>query len=305
MAAQRLSGCGVRHPEPPVLVLVRAESGLDPYVPLSTRDSRLPRAGRRRVRPAQAPAAGHWSAQCALGIRCVALADGIVRRRHRPRRRRGERRRAVQLGAVSRHRRAGRLHRHADAHRTMGYDGRSGRQEGGRHRNRRQRRTGRTRTRRRRRRIDGLPAHTAMDGAEGGPSLQRGGVVPVPPPSLGVVARTVAAVEAATRQHRVDPEPPAVGRRRETVRGIPAQARRRRTVTRRPDTPIPVPLQAGSAGREVLHRTATTTTSTWSPTPSGMSPTRPSSPPTEPPSTSTPSCWRRVSKPAATCRGST
>ena len=152
VAAQRLSGCGVRHPEPPVLVLVRAESGLDPYVPLSTRDSRLPRAGRRRVRPAQAPAAGHWSAQRALGIRCVALADGIVRRRHRPRRRRGERRRAVRLGAVSRHRRPGRLHRHADAHRTMGYDGRSGRQEGGRHRNRRQRRAGRTRTRRRRRR---------------------------------------------------------------------------------------------------------------------------------------------------------
>ena len=62
-------GCGVRHPEPPVLVLVRAEPGVEPHLRLSAGDPRLPGVGRRRLRPPPAPDARHAACAACDGTR--------------------------------------------------------------------------------------------------------------------------------------------------------------------------------------------------------------------------------------------
>ena len=66
VATEYLSGRSLRHPEPPVLVLLRAQSGMDPHVRLSAGDSRVPRVGRRRVRPPPPPHARHDRAHGAM-----------------------------------------------------------------------------------------------------------------------------------------------------------------------------------------------------------------------------------------------
>ena len=273
-------GRGVRHPEPPVLVLVRAEPGLEPHLRPAARDPGLSGVGGRRLRPAPPPAAAAPRCGACAGTPTRAQWDGSNSApsgsRHTGRRCGRQRRRAVRI-------RAGYpdIDGLADFGGTLMHTaqwdprvdltgkrvavvgtGASGVQvvpelaevAGD---------------------VDGIPAHAAVDGAQGGPPLQRAanwpdsGVCP-----WAIVARAVAAVETAARQHRVDPPttrgwPPAECRD-EFLRKHVADERLRDALTPR----LPVPLQAGPARRATTTRHCNATTSTWSPTPSTGSPTR-------------------------------
>ena len=188
----------------------------------------------------------------------VELGRELTARRHRGRRCRGERRRAVRLRPLPRYRRPRRLLRHAHAHRAMGCDRRPQRQAGGGDRNRGQRCAGRARTRRRRRRIDGISsAHRR------GWSRRRIG-----PTALRSCPDTVGCPGRQWRerwrlwklQHdntALTPDHPRMAVVEKLSRGFLRQARRRRPAARCADAAVPVPLQAGPARREVLHRTAT------------------------------------------------
>ena len=157
--------------------------------------------------------AAHWE---------VELDDGrTTRRRHR--RQRG---RIVRRRAVPRHQGAHRLHRRPDAHLAMGRHRRPDRQAGGGHRHRRQRRAGRSRNRKDRSATDGIPAHAAVDGAQARPSVHRRRACALPSIPVGLAAGTVAAVEAAARQHCAHTRPSAAGRRRGPVEEFSAAPRR-------------------------------------------------------------------------------
>ena len=176
LATEHLSGCGVRHPEPPVFVFVRAQPQLDPHLRLSAGDpvrtsSRSPTTSTcaatscsaPRVREADLERTGapHWD---------VELADGRSARRGR-RRQRG---RVVRRRRLSRHRGPHRVFGRADAHRAVGRERRPDRQAGG----------GRSapgqvvcrsspNSPTHDRSADGVSAHAAVDGAEGGPTVQQ------------------------------------------------------------------------------------------------------------------------------------
>ena len=167
LAAQHLSRRRVRHPEPPLLVLVRAQQIVEPHLRSAARDPGLPRIGGRRLRSPPAPDAGDQGALGPLERRDLGLPAGPRRACRQPDRgRRRVRRRIVRRPKSSRHRGTDRLHRNAHAHRAVGSPRRPGGQEGGGHRHRRERGPGRSRTGQDRPARQRLSTHTAVDGAK-------------------------------------------------------------------------------------------------------------------------------------------
>ena len=182
-------------------------------------------------------------------------------------------------------------------------DGQAGR--GDRHR--RQRRAGGPRTRGARRPADGLPAHAAVDGAQGRPPLQRRGTGAFPSRSWAVAARTVADVEVQHDNTAVAADDPLAGRPRRDV----AKAFLRRTRRRRGAAGALTPRLSRSAASgccsatsyyQALQREHVELVSDPIDRITddvGRDRGRRAS------STSTRSCWPRDSRPATTCPGST
>ena len=205
----------MRHAEPSLLILVRAQQILEPHLRSATRDSGLPGVGGRRLRSASAPHVGHQSPHSPLerGHLAVGLADGPRGPdRDVERRRRRLRGRLVRVAETSRYRRPGRLRWHRHAYRAVGSRRRRGGQKGGGDRHRGQRGAGRSRTGPGRRTPGGVSAHTAVDGSQGRPCLQRKriGAIPTQPP--GGAPAALADLEIPARQHRDDGRRPGGGR---------------------------------------------------------------------------------------------
>src|SRR5436190_600723 len=81
LARQHLSRVGLRHPLPPLLVLVRAPAGLDAPLSAARGDHVLPRRVRRRARPAAPRAGWHPGGGGQLRLGRAALAARAARRR--------------------------------------------------------------------------------------------------------------------------------------------------------------------------------------------------------------------------------
>ena len=188
-------------------------TGVDPHLRQSTGDPGLPRVGRRRLRPAPPPDARHLGAQAGLERRSAHWEVELDRRAEPLSRTSSSARsdcsapQGIPTSRASPTSRAMLMHTCA-----VGRARRPGRQAGGGRRHGGKWCAGRPRTRRHGSATDGLPAHAALDGAEGGPSVQRRRAGAVPSVPVGRAAGTVAAVEDAARQHRVDPRPSAAGR---------------------------------------------------------------------------------------------
>ena len=179
-------------------------------------------------------------------------------RRHADRRgRRRQRCRIVRRREISRHRRACRLLRRSDAHRAVGYHRRPDRQAGGGGRHGCQRRAGGTRNRRHHSAIDGLPAHAAMDGAQGGPPLQRRGVARFRRHPWASLRERWRLWKLQHDNTALTPDHPRLAVVQEAVGEVSARARRGRRAAGCVDTPLSVPMQAGAARRKVLRRIAT------------------------------------------------
>ncbi|CAA9491767.1 MAG: Cyclohexanone monooxygenase, partial [uncultured Solirubrobacteraceae bacterium] len=168
VAGEHVSGRGLRHPVAPVLVLLRAATGLVASVPAAARGARVPRGVRPHVRPGGAPAPRHRGRRRDVrrGARDVDArarfrrADARVRRarrRHGPAQPPG-------VSAAARHRR---VRGRRVPLRALAPRPRPARARRRRHRDRRERDPVRPRDRTRGAAADGLPAQRALRDPEG------------------------------------------------------------------------------------------------------------------------------------------